>query len=93
LLTIQISQQSRSALNNRTGATRNQAFCNKSEDLRGDRQGIPYPEDSHVPSEPVTMDQLKDLFQAVLDCKSQTASDGAENGPAGPEKKAENNSG
>jgi elongation factor P--beta-lysine ligase len=37
------------------------------------------------------MDQLKDLFQAVLDCKSQTASDGAENGPAGLEKKAENN--
>jgi hypothetical protein len=37
------------------------------------------------------MDLLKDLFQAVLDCKSQTASDGAENGSAGPEKKAENN--
>jgi hypothetical protein len=63
----------------------------ESEDLRGDRQGIPYPEVSHVPSEPVTMDQLKDLFQAVLDCKSQTACGGAENGPAGPEKKAENN--
>ncbi|RHZ48391.1 hypothetical protein CDV55_100904 [Aspergillus turcosus] len=61
------------------------------EDLRGDRQDIPYPEDSHVPSEPVTMDQLKDLFQAVLDCKPQTASNDAENGPAGREKKAENN--
>jgi hypothetical protein len=63
----------------------------ESEDLRGDRQGIPYPEDSHVPSEPVTMRQLKDLFQAVLDCKAQTASDGADNSPAGPEKTAENN--
>lgn len=37
------------------------------------------------------MDQLKDLFQAVLDCKPQTVSGGAENGPAGPEKKAGNN--
>jgi hypothetical protein len=63
----------------------------ESEDLRGDRQNIPYPEDSHVRSEPVTMKQLKDLFQAVLDCKAQTASDGADNSPAGPEKTAENN--
>ncbi|KAH2754841.1 hypothetical protein KXV66_002272 [Aspergillus fumigatus] len=63
----------------------------ESKDLRGDRQGIPYSEVSHIPSEPVTMDQLKDLFQAVLDCKPQTAFSGTENGPAGPEKKAENN--
>jgi hypothetical protein len=37
------------------------------------------------------MSQLKDLFQAVLECKPQTASDGAGTGPAQPEKKAENN--
>jgi hypothetical protein len=37
------------------------------------------------------MGQLKDLFQAVLDCKPQTTSDGTGNGPAGPEMKAENN--
>ncbi|GFG17794.1 hypothetical protein IFM61392_10224 [Aspergillus lentulus] len=62
----------------------------KSENFRGDRQGIPDAVDSHVPSEPVTMRQLKDLFQAVLDCKPQTTSDGTGNGPAGPEMKAEN---
>lgn len=45
----------------------------ESKDLRGDRQGIPYSEVSHIPSEP------------------QTAFSGTENGPAGPEKKAENN--
>jgi hypothetical protein len=37
------------------------------------------------------MIQLKDLFQAVLECKPHTASDGAGNAPAGPEMKAENN--
>jgi hypothetical protein len=63
----------------------------KSEDLRGDRQDIPYAVDSHVPSEHVTMRQLKDLFQAVLDCKPQMASNGGENAPTGPEMKAENN--
>jgi hypothetical protein len=36
------------------------------------------------------MSQLKDLFRAVLECKPQTVSDGADNSPAGPEKKAEN---
>jgi hypothetical protein len=37
------------------------------------------------------MHQLKDFFQAVLDCRPQTASGGAENGSGGPEKKIENN--
>jgi hypothetical protein len=58
------------------------------------RHGKPrhlYPESSYIPSELVTMGQLKDLFQAVLDCKPQTISDGAGNGPAGPEMNAENN--
>jgi hypothetical protein len=63
----------------------------KFEDLRGDRQGIPYPEDSYVPLEAITMGQLKDLFQAVLECKPQTTSNGMGNSPAGPEMKAENN--
>jgi hypothetical protein len=62
-----------------------------SEDLTGEQQGIPHQESSHDPSEPVTMNQLKDLFQAVLECKPKTVSDGADNSPAGPEKKAENN--
>jgi hypothetical protein len=37
------------------------------------------------------MKQLKDIFKAVLECQPKTVSDGADNSPAGPEKKAENN--
>jgi hypothetical protein len=59
----------------------------RSESLRDEKPGSLHPERSYIPSELVTMSQLKDLFQAVLECKPQASAD---NGPAGPEKRAEN---
>lgn len=42
-----------------------------------------------APSEPVAMGQLKELFETLLEQKSQSTSEGPGSGPAGPEQRGE----
>lgn len=66
-----------------------QAACTDIEDAPGMFEACeirlekysPYPNNSCTSSEPVTMSQLKELSEAVLEHKPQSASDGAESGP------------